>query len=124
MKNSSSLRRLKPSKSSTTRKTSFRSLSPMTQLMRHANKSMSRRSSRHGFKSGALNCAAKLIHGEYVLLLDADSIVTSQVLTRGLISFEDEPDLGFVSYRVGHYNREQNLITRLFALSIDLGDTL
>jgi len=85
---------------------------------------VSRRESREGFKSGALNQAAKMVSGEYVLLLDADSIVTPNVLTRGLRRFQDESGLGFVSYRVGHYNREQSLITRLFALSLDLGDTL
>ena len=85
---------------------------------------VSRRSSRNGFKSGALNEAARLIKGEYVLLLDADSIVTPEVLSRGLATFEDHPGLAFVSFRVGHYNREQSIITRLFALSLDLGDTL
>src|SRR5437764_1280512 len=30
----------------------------------------------------------------------------------------------FVSFRVGHYNREQNLTTRLFALQLDQGDTV
>ncbi len=38
--------------------------------------------------------------------------------------FAANPDLAFVSYRVGHYNREQSLLTSLFALSVDLGDTL
>lgn len=85
---------------------------------------VSKRSSRHGFKSGALNEAAQLIKGEYVLLLDADSLVTPEVLHRGLVAFEERPGLGFVSFRVGHYNREQSIITRLFALSLDLGDTL
>jgi len=85
---------------------------------------ISRREKRLGFKSGALNAAARLVKGEYVLLLDADSIVSSEVLTRGLTAFEENPGLGFVSFRVGHYNREQSIITRLFALSLDLGDTL
>ena len=86
--------------------------------------SISRRTARNGFKSGALNEAAQLVKGEYVLLLDADSIVTPEVLTRGLKTFEDQSDVAFVSFRVGHYNREQSIITRLFALSLDLGDTL
>ncbi len=85
---------------------------------------VSRRATRQGFKSGALNEAAQLVKGEYVLLLDADSRVTPEVLTRGLRAFEDRPGLAFVSFRVGHYNREQSIITRLFALSLDLGDTL
>lgn len=84
---------------------------------------LSRRESRFNFKSGALNLAAGLLKGDFVLLLDADSIVTPDVLTKGLSLFSSRPELAFVSYRVGHYNREQNLVTRLFALTLDLGDT-
>lgn len=85
---------------------------------------VSRRASRLGFKSGALNQTAPLLKGEYVLLLDADSTVTPEVLIKGLAVFESHPDLGFISFRVGHYNRNKSIITRLFALSLDLGDTL
>jgi len=85
---------------------------------------VSRRNAREGFKSGALNHAAPLLRGEYVLLLDADSTVTSASLSRGLAAFRLDPKIAFVSFRVGHYNREQNLITRLYALSQDQGDTI
>jgi len=85
---------------------------------------VSRRNNRDGFKSGALNHAASLLRGEYVLLLDADSTVTPASLSRGLAAFRLDPRIAFVSFRVGHYNREQNLITRLFALSQDQGDTI
>ncbi len=85
---------------------------------------VSRRSSREGFKSGALNLAARLLTGQYVLLLDADSTVTPDVLSKGIAVFQTHPSTSFVSYRVGHYNRDENVITRLFALSLDLGDTL
>jgi cellulose synthase/poly-beta-1,6-N-acetylglucosamine synthase-like glycosyltransferase len=85
---------------------------------------VSRRNAREGFKSGALNHAAPLLRGEYVLLLDADSTVTPGSLSRGLAAFRLDPRIAFVSFRVGHYNREQNLITRLFALSQDQGDTI
>ncbi len=85
---------------------------------------VSRRNHREGFKSGALNHAASLLRGEYVLLLDADSTVTPSSLSRGLAAFQLDPRIAFVSFRVGHYNREQNLITRLFALSQDQGDTI
>src|SRR4029077_12532954 len=85
---------------------------------------VSRRETREGFKSGALNHAAPLLNGKYVLLLDSDSTVTPNVLSRGLVAFELDPKIGFVSFRVGHYNREQNLINRLFALQQDQGDTL
>jgi len=85
---------------------------------------ISRRNNREGFKSGALNHAAPLLRGDYVLLLDADSTVTPASLSRGLAAFRLDPRVAFVSFRVGHYNREQNLITRLFALSQDQGDTI
>ncbi len=85
---------------------------------------VSRRETREGFKSAALNKAAPLLEGEYVLLLDADSTVTPDVVSKGIAVLQDHPGASFVSYRVGHYNRNQNIITRLFALSLDLGDTL
>ncbi len=85
---------------------------------------VSRRQARDGYKSGALNQAASMLVGEYALLLDADSTVASDVLTRGISVLQGHPEASFISYRVGHYNREQNITTRLFALSLDLGDTL
>ncbi|HEV2119203.1 MAG TPA: glycosyltransferase family 2 protein [Candidatus Bathyarchaeia archaeon] len=85
---------------------------------------VSRRTNREGFKSAALNHAAPLLRGEYVLLLDADSTVTPGTLSRGLGAFRLDPGIAFVSFRVGHYNREQNVITRLFAISLDQGDTV
>jgi cellulose synthase/poly-beta-1,6-N-acetylglucosamine synthase-like glycosyltransferase len=85
---------------------------------------VSRRNNRDGFKSGALNEAVSFLKGEYVLLLDADSTLTPDSLTRGLQAFQLDSTVGFVSFRVGHYNREQNIITRLFALQLDQGDTI
>ena len=88
------------------------------------NSQVSRRDRRDGYKSGALNHATQLLNGDYTLLLDADSNVTSSILPRGLSAFQLNPKIGFVSFRVGHYNREQNLITKLFALQQDQGDTI
>ncbi len=85
---------------------------------------VSRRKGRAGFKSGALNHAVPLLKGDYVLLLDADSTVSANVLKRGLSATSHDLKIGFVSFRVGHYNREQNLTTRLFALQLDQGDTV
>ena len=85
---------------------------------------VSRRKGRAGFKSGALNQTAPLLKGDFVLLLDADSTVKPDVLKRGLNAASHDPRIGFVSFRVGHYNREQNLTTRLFALQQDQGDTV
>ena len=85
---------------------------------------VSRRLDRQGFKSGALRDASHLLEGDHVLLLDADSSVKPGILTSGLNVIGRNPEVGFVSFRVGHYNREQNLITRLFALQLDQGDSL
>lgn len=85
---------------------------------------VSRRSTRDDFKAGALRRASSLLSGKYVLLLDADSIVPSDVLIRGLEAFENHRGIEFVSFRVGHYNRHKNIVTSLFALSLDMGDTL
>lgn len=84
---------------------------------------VSRRSGRTGFKAGALNLAAKKLIGDYVLLIDADSRVSTQSLMDGLASLVGS-DLSFVSFRVGHYNRESNLVTRAFALFQDTVDGL
>lgn len=85
---------------------------------------VSRRPSREAFKCGALNKAMESVVGEYVLLLDADSIVTPDVITKGIDTMEKHPRASFVSFRYGHYNRNYNLVTQLFALSQDIGDTL
>jgi cellulose synthase/poly-beta-1,6-N-acetylglucosamine synthase-like glycosyltransferase len=85
---------------------------------------VSRRPSREYFKCGALNKAMEKVEGDYVLLLDADSMVSPEVLTKGIESLQGQPRTAFVSYRYGHYNRDYNTVTRLFALSQDIGDTL
>jgi cellulose synthase/poly-beta-1,6-N-acetylglucosamine synthase-like glycosyltransferase len=85
---------------------------------------VSRRQNRTHFKNGALNAAMVMADGEYVLLLDADSRVTPEVLDRGIHAMAADPKISFVSYRYGHYNRNYNMITRLFALYQDIGDTL
>ena len=82
------------------------------------------RDTREGFKAGALNGAVSRAKGEYVLLLDADSTVPPDVVKAGLAALESRQDLSFVSFRVGHYNREANLVTRAFALFQDTTDTL
>jgi cellulose synthase/poly-beta-1,6-N-acetylglucosamine synthase-like glycosyltransferase len=85
---------------------------------------VSRRPNREAFKCGALNKAMESVVGDFVLLLDADSIVPPDVLTKGIDAVESHPRASFAAYRYGHYNRNDNMITRLFALSQDIGDTL
>jgi len=85
---------------------------------------VSRRPVRQHFKCGALNKALESAVGEYVLLLDADSIIPSDAITKGIDTMEKHPRASFVSYRYGHYNRNYNLVTQMFALTQDIGDTL
>ncbi len=85
---------------------------------------VSRRPSRESFKCGALNKAMEKVVGDYVLLLDADSIIPPDIIEKGIDAMEKHPRASFVSYRYGHYNRNYNLVTQLFALSQDIGDTL
>ncbi len=84
---------------------------------------VSRRPTREYFKCGALNKAMEKVTGEYVLLLDADSIIPPDILSKGIGALESHERAGFVSFRYGHYNRDYNMVTKLFALSQDLGDT-
>ena len=81
---------------------------------------VSRRPTRENYKCGALNQAMNYVTGDYVLLLDADSIIPSDILSKGIGAMETHSNAAFVSFRYGHYNREHNLITRLFALAQDL----
>ncbi len=85
---------------------------------------VSRRSQREHFKCGALNKAMESVVGDYVLLLDADSIIPPDIITKGIDTLEKHPRASFVSFRYGHYNRDYNLVTQLFALTQDIGDTL
>lgn len=85
---------------------------------------VSRRPNRENFKCGALNKAMESVTGHFVLLLDADSIVPPDVLSKGIDAVEKHPRASFAAFRYGHYNRNDNMITRLFALSQDIGDTL
>ncbi|HVB12758.1 MAG TPA: glycosyltransferase [Nitrososphaerales archaeon] len=84
---------------------------------------VSRRPTRENFKCGALNKAMNYVTGDYVLLLDADSIIPPDILSKGIDAMETHSNTAFVSFRYGHYNREYNLITRLFALAQDMADT-
>jgi cellulose synthase/poly-beta-1,6-N-acetylglucosamine synthase-like glycosyltransferase len=85
---------------------------------------VSRRASRENFKCGALNKAMGFVVGEYVLLLDADSIIPPDILGKGIVALESHDRTSFVSFRYGHYNRNYNKVTKLFALSQDIGDTI
>ncbi len=85
---------------------------------------VSRRPAREHFKCGALNKAMESVVGDYVFLLDADSIIPPEAIAKGIDTMEKHPRASFVSFRYGHYNRNYNLVTQMFALTQDIGDTL
>ncbi len=84
---------------------------------------VSRRPTRENYKCGALNKAMNYVTGDYVLLLDADSIIPPDILSKGIHAMETHSNAAFVSFRYGHYNRDQNMVTKLFAMAQDLADT-
>ena len=84
---------------------------------------VSRRPTRENFKCGALNQAMNYVTGDYVLLLDADSIIPPDILSKGIGAIETHSNASFVSFQYRHHNREHNLTTRLFALAQDTADT-
>lgn len=88
------------------------------------NSILSKRNNRNGNKSGALNNAIIYATGKLVLLIDSDSVLLKDSLTRGVSALVHDKEASFVSFRVGHYNRELTVVTRLFALSQDLTDTV
>jgi len=85
---------------------------------------ISRRSNRDNYKSGAMTNAMSMVKGEYVLQLDSDGRILEDTILKGVHTFQTHPDAAFVSFRVGHYNRNFNMITSLFAVSQDQGDTI
>ncbi len=82
---------------------------------------VSRRGDRAGFKAGALNRASQNVKGDYVLLVDADSRLSPRVL-KDAVGVISGGETSFVSFRVGHYNRGQNSVTRSYALFQDSVD--
>ena len=62
---------------------------------------VSRRPSREHFKCGALNKAMEQVVGDFVLFLDADSIVPPDILSKGIDAVESHPRSSFVSFRYG-----------------------
>lgn len=84
---------------------------------------VARRSGRDGYKAGAMNAAMPRLAGEVTLLLDADSRVSTRSVTDAIGALVSG-GYSFVSFRVGHYNREANLVTRSYALFQDTIDGL
>ena len=78
-----------------------------------------RRKERTGFKAGALQNALKSARGKYIAILDADFIPPTDFLERAIPHLEEDQRLGFVQARLGHINRDFNMLTETIALAID-----
>ena len=76
------------------------------------------RNERTGFKAGALQNGLRNAKGEFILILDADFIAPSDILSKSLGHFEDER-VGMVQARWGHVNRSYSLLTELQSVMLD-----
>jgi len=73
---------------------------------------------RTGFKAGALRGGLDTCKGEYILILDADFIPTTDLLMETIHFFTD-PKVGMIQSRWGHLNRTYSLLTRVQAMFLD-----
>lgn len=76
------------------------------------------RSSRQGYKAGALAHGLTRATGEFIAIFDADFLPAPDFLHRTIPHFAN-PRTGFVQTRWDHLNDEYSLFTHLQALSID-----
>lgn len=78
-----------------------------------------RRTSREGFKAGALAYATVQARGEYIAIFDADFIVPCDFLKRTIALIDPFPDVACIQARWGHANRNENWLTRAQSVGID-----
>ncbi len=76
------------------------------------------RTSRTGFKAGALEAGLKEAAGEYIAIFDADFIPPPEFARRILPYFAD-PGVGMVQARWGHLNRDYSALTRVQSIFLD-----
>jgi cellulose synthase/poly-beta-1,6-N-acetylglucosamine synthase-like glycosyltransferase len=78
-----------------------------------------RRSTRSGFKAGALRDALATATGEMIAIFDADFVPAPDFLQRTLPHLIADERLGMVQTRWEHLNRDYSLLTRLQAMALD-----
>jgi cellulose synthase/poly-beta-1,6-N-acetylglucosamine synthase-like glycosyltransferase/Leucine-rich repeat (LRR) protein len=76
------------------------------------------RSSREGFKSGALAAGLKTASGEFIAMFDADFLPAPDFLRRTIHYFAD-PRVGVVQTEWSHLNRSDSWLTELQAMFLD-----
>ena len=77
------------------------------------------RTSRDGFKAGAMNAAMKQAKGAFVAVFDADFCPAPDFLQRTMPLLIADPGLGFVQARWGHLNDTFSLLTLAQAIALD-----
>jgi cellulose synthase/poly-beta-1,6-N-acetylglucosamine synthase-like glycosyltransferase len=78
-----------------------------------------RRSSRKGFKAGALKEGLKIAAGEFVAIFDADFVPRKEFLLKTIPYFATDAKIGMVQTRWEHLNDEYSLLTRTQAMALD-----
>ncbi|MHC5002155.1 MAG: cellulose synthase family protein [Planctomycetota bacterium] len=76
------------------------------------------RDERRGYKAGALEDGLAGATGELVAVFDADFVPPPDFLRRTVDHFTD-PEVGMVQARWSHLNRDESLLTRIQAMSLD-----
>ncbi|MEM3956000.1 MAG: glycosyltransferase [Candidatus Bathyarchaeia archaeon] len=77
------------------------------------------RESRAGYKAGALNEALKNSRGEFILVLDADSVLKPDFLKKTIPLFLANRKLGFIQGRLKYLNKKKSWLTRTLAIVND-----
>jgi cellulose synthase/poly-beta-1,6-N-acetylglucosamine synthase-like glycosyltransferase len=78
-----------------------------------------RRSSRQGFKAGALKEGLKSARGEFVAIFDADFVPRPDFLLKTIPHFVWDGNVGMVQTRWEHLNSEYSILTRTQAMALD-----
>ncbi|TYB78137.1 glycosyltransferase [Bizionia saleffrena] len=81
------------------------------------------RTSRHGFKAGALKEGLTIAKGELIAIFDADFLPKKDWLKRTIPYFKDA-DIGVVQTRWAHLNRNYSILTKIQAFALDAHFTL
>ncbi|MCO6499425.1 MAG: glycosyltransferase family 2 protein [Vicingus serpentipes] len=77
-----------------------------------------KRTSRTGFKAGALIEGTKIAKGEFIAIFDADFLPDPQFLRKTLPYFQNKK-IGVVQTKWEHINKNYSLLTRLQAFGLD-----
>lgn len=86
---------------------------------RGVNVEVRRRATRDGFKAGALAAGLEVSRAPFVAVFDADFVPPADFLCRALPLFEAGEKVACIQGRWEHLNRDQSLLTRAQAVSVD-----